>query len=182
MNLTDADLIDGCKRRSRKHEELFFKRYFGYVMGISMSYAKSRDIALEITNDTFLKGFDSLHKCGEIPSLKPWLRRICVNTAIDYYRRQKKFQNHTEADGDTPVFDPVYAPDQMSYEELIRLIRHLPEDHQLVFNLYEVEGYSHREIAERLEITESSSRVYLTRAKTRLRQLIQNHFKEYAGR
>ena len=175
-------MIDGCKRRSRKHEELFFKRYYGYVMGISMSYAKSRDIALEITNDTFLKGFDSLKKAEEIPSPKPWLRRICVNTAIDYYRRQKKFQNHTEADGDTPVFDPVYAPDQMSYEELIRLIRHLPEDHQLVFNLYEVEGYSHREIAERLEITESSSRVYLTRAKTRLRQLIQNHYKEYAGR
>lgn len=175
-------MIDGCKRRSRKHEELFFKRYYGYVMGISMSYAKSRDITLEITNDTFLKGFDSLKKAEEIPSPKPWLRRICVNTAIDYYRRQKKFQNHTVADGDTPVFDPVYAPDQMSYEELIRLIRHLPEDHQLVFNLYEVEGYSHREIAERLEITESSSRVYLTRAKTRLRQLIQNHHKEYAGR
>lgn len=175
-------MIAGCKRRSRKHEELFFKRYYGYVMGISLSYAKSRDIALEITNDTFLKGFDSLQKIQEIPSPKAWLRRICVNTAIDYYRRHKKFQNHTEADGDTPVFDPVYAPDQMNYQELIRLIQHLPEDHQLVFNLYEVEGYSHREIAERLEITESSSRVYLTRAKTRLRQLIQNHFKEYAGR
>ena len=80
------------------------------------------------------------------------------------------------------MFDPVYAPDQLSYEELIRLIRFLPEDQQLVFNLYEVEGYSHREVAEKLEITESSSRVYLTRAKTKLRQLIQIHFKEYAGR
>lgn len=175
-------MIDGCKRRSRKHEELFFKRYYGYVMGISLSYVKTRDIALEITNDTFLKGFDALVKIEGVPSVKAWLRRICVNTAIDYYRRNKKFQNHTEADGETPVFDPVYAPDQLSYEELIRLIRFLPEDQQLVFNLYEVEGYSHREVAEKLEITESSSRVYLTRAKTKLRQLIQIHFKEYAGR
>lgn len=147
-----------------------------------MSYAKSRDIASEITNDTFLKVFDSLHKSEGKPSPKTWIRRICVNTAIDYYRRNKKFQNHIEADGDTAVFDQLYAPDQMSYEELLRLIHHLPEDHQLVFNLYEVEGYSHREIAERLEITESSSRVYLTRAKTRLRHLIQIHFKDYAGR
>ncbi|MBN7801453.1 RNA polymerase sigma factor [Algoriphagus aestuariicola] len=151
-------------------------------MGISLSYSKSRDLALEITNDAFMKCFDSLKKMNEAPALKPWLRRITVNTAIDYYRKDKRFQNHLEADGETPVFDEVYAPDQLAFEDIIRLLKQLPEDQQLVFNLYEVEGYSHREVAERLEITESSSRVYLTRAKTKLRQLIQQHMKEYAGR
>ncbi|GAB3222641.1 RNA polymerase sigma factor [Algoriphagus aestuariicola] len=182
MNWSDQELIDGCKRRSRKHEEFFFKKYYGYVMGISLSYSKSRDLALEITNDAFMKCFDSLKKMNEAPALKPWLRRITVNTAIDYYRKDKRFQNHLEADGETPVFDEVYAPDQLAFEDIIRLLKQLPEDQQLVFNLYEVEGYSHREVAERLEITESSSRVYLTRAKTKLRQLIQQHMKEYAGR
>ena len=151
-------------------------------MGISLSYSKSRDLAMEITNDSFLKFFDSVKKLDELPTVKPWLRRITMNTAIDYYRRNKKFRNHDEADGETPVFDQVYAPDQLAYEQLIKLMHQLPEDQQLVFNLYEVEGYSHKEVAERLQITESSSRVYLTRAKTKLRQLIKIHFKEYAGR
>ncbi len=118
----------------------------------------------------------------QAPSLKSWLRRITVNTAIDYYRKDKRFQNHQEADGETPVFDEIYAPDQLAFEDILKLLKQLPQDQQLVFNLYEVEGYSHREVADRLEITESSSRVYLTRAKTKLRQLIQQHMKEYAGR
>jgi RNA polymerase sigma factor (sigma-70 family) len=182
LNWSDQELIDGCKRRSKKHEEVFFKRYYGYVMGISLSYVKNQDLALEITNDSFLKCFDSFIKMDGIPQAKPWLRRITVNTAIDYYRKNKRFQNHQEADGETPVFDEVYAPDQMAYQDILKILRQLPEDLQLVFNLYEVEGYSHREVADRLNITESSSRVYLTRAKSRLRQLIQTQLKEYAGR
>jgi RNA polymerase sigma factor (sigma-70 family) len=182
LNWTDNELIDGCKRRSVKHEEFFFKKYYGYVMGISMSYVKTRDLAQEITHDSFLKFFDSVGKLDELVSIKPWLRKITVNTSIDYYRKNLKFQNHEVADGDTPVFDPEYAPDRLAYEELLNLIHHLPTDYKLVFNLYEVEGYSHKEVAEKLGITESSSRVYLTRAKNKLRQLIQKHLKEYAGR
>lgn len=182
LNWSDQELIDGCKRRSRKHEEVFFKRYYGFVMGIGLSYVKSRDQAQEITQDSFMKFFDSLKKMDQAPSVKPWLRRITVNTAIDYYRKNKRIQNHEEADGETPVFDPVYAPDDLAYEEILKLLYQLPEDQQIVFNLYEVEGFSHREVAEQLNITESSSRVYLTRAKTKLRQLIKLHLKEYAGR
>lgn len=182
MNWSDQELIDGCKRRSKKHEEFFFKKYYGYVMGISLSYSKSRDLALEITNDSFMKCFDSFKNLNHPPSLKPWLRRIAVNTAIDYYRKNKRFQNHLEADGETPVFDEVNAPDQLAYEDILKLLHQLPEDQHLVFNLYEVEGYNHKEVADRLEITESSSRVYLMRAKLKLRQLIQQHMEEYAGR
>lgn len=161
---------------------MFFKRYYGFVMGIGLSYVKSRDQAQEITNDSFMKFFDSLKKMDQAPSVKPWLRKITVNTAIDYYRKNKRMLNHKEADGETPVYDPVYAPDDLAYEEILKLLHQLPEDQQIVFNLYEVEGYSHREVAEQLNITESSSRVYLTRAKTKLRQLIKLHLKEYAGR
>lgn len=182
MNWSDQELIDGCKRGSKKHEEFLFKKYYGFVMGISLSYSRSRDLAQEITNDSFMKCFDSFGKMNQVPSLKPWLRRITVNTAIDYYRKDKRLQNHLEADGETPVYDEVYAPDQLAFEDILKLLHQLPEDQQLVFNLYEVEGYSHREVAGRLEITESTSRVYLTRAKSRLRQLIQQHMKEYAGR
>ncbi len=182
LNISDHDLIDGCKRRSRKHEEFFFKKYYGYVMGISLSYAKTKDLAEEIVHDSFLKFFDSVQKFEVFPLIKPWLRRVTVNTAIDYYRKNLKFISHVEADGQTPVFDELYAIDQLAYEEILKIVFLLPEDYRMVFNLYEIEGYSHKEIAERLSITESSSRVYLTRAKSRLRHLIHSYSKEYAGR
>uniref|UniRef100_UPI0040480608 RNA polymerase sigma factor n=1 Tax=Algoriphagus sp. TaxID=1872435 RepID=UPI0040480608 len=182
MNLTDLELIDGCKRRSTLHEEYFFKKYYGFVMGIGRSYVKSEDLAQEITQDTFLKFFDTVGKINEETLLKPWLRRIAVNTAIDYYRKNRKFRFQEEIEGHSLLQINENALDQLGYEEILKLLHQLPEDQSLVFNLYEVEGYSHKEIAEKLAITESSSRVYLTRAKQKLRQLIHLNYTVYAGR
>ncbi|MDP4657363.1 MAG: sigma-70 family RNA polymerase sigma factor [Algoriphagus sp.] len=182
MNLTDLELIDGCKRRSTLHEEYFFKKYYGFVMGIGRSYVKSEDLAQEITQDTFLKFFDTVGKLNEETLLKPWLRRIAVNTAIDYYRKNRKFRFQEEIEGHSLLQINENALDQLGYEEILKLLHQLPEDQSLVFNLYEVEGYSHKEIAEKLAITESSSRVYLTRAKQKLRQLIHLNYTVYAGR
>jgi len=164
------------------HEEYFFKKYYGFVMGIGRTYAKSEDLAQAITQDTFLKFFDAVGKLEKELSLKPWLRRIAVNTAIDYYRKNRKFIYHVEADEETPVSVPEQVVDQMNYEELLALLHQLPQDLHLVFTLFEVEGYSHKEVADRLQITESSSRVYLTRAKQKLRHLIHLQSTVYAGR
>jgi len=72
------------------HEEYFFKKYYGFVMGIGRTYVKSEDLAQEITQDTFLKFFDTVGRLNEEVVLKPWLRRIAVNTSIDYYRKKSK--------------------------------------------------------------------------------------------
>ena len=156
------------------HEEYFFKKYYGFVMGIGRTYVKSEDLAEEIAQDTFLKFFDTVGRLKEEVVLKPWLRRIAVNTSIDYYRKNRKFHSLLQVNED--------AVGQMSYEEILKLLHQLPEDQHLIFTLYEVEGYSHKEIAEKLAITESSSRVYLTRAKHKLRQLIHLYHTVYAGR
>jgi RNA polymerase sigma-70 factor (ECF subfamily) len=182
LNWSDQELIDGCKRRSAKSEELFFKKYYGYIMGISLSYAKDRDLAQEIVNDSFLKFFGSIESLTDHQAVKPWLRRITVNTAIDWYRKNKKYSQQQEINEQNEVFHEVHAISDMAYEDLVKLLHQLPEDHYLVFSLYEVEGYSHREIGEKMGITESSSRVYLARAKARLRELVEMHLKEYAGR
>jgi RNA polymerase sigma-70 factor (ECF subfamily) len=158
------------------HEEYFFKKYYGFVMGIGRTYVKSEDLAQEITQDTFLKFFDTVGRLNEEVVLKPWLRRIAVNTAIDYYRKNQKFRFHEEVEGHSLLQVNEDAIGQMSYEEILKLLHHL------IFTLYEVEGYSHKEIAEKLTITESSSRVYLTRAKHKLRQLIHLYHTVYAGR
>ncbi len=151
-------------------------------MGIGRSYVKSEDLVQEITQDTFLKFFDTVGKLNEETLLKPWLRRIAVNTAIDYYRKNRKFRFQEEIEGHSLLQINENALDQLGYEEILKLLHQLPEDQSLVFNLYEVEGYSHKEIAEKLAITESSSRVYLTRAKQKLRQLIHLNYTVYAGR
>ncbi|MCS5489847.1 RNA polymerase sigma factor [Algoriphagus limi] len=182
MNWSDEELIDGCKRQSPKHEELFFKKYYGYVMSISLSYAKDSDLAKEIVHDSFLKFFASIESLDGYQSVKAWLRRITVNAAIDWFRKNKKYAMQQDITEQNEVYHEVHALSALAYEDLIKLLQQLPEDHKLVFNLYEVEGYSHREIGEKLGITESSSRVYLARAKSRLRQLVHIHLKEYAGR
>jgi RNA polymerase sigma factor (sigma-70 family) len=164
------------------HEEYFFKKYYGFVMGIGRTYVKSEDLAQEITQDTFLKFFDTVGKLNSEVVLKPWLRRIAVNTAIDYYRKNRKFRFHEEVEGHSLLQVNEDAVGQLSYEEILKLLHQLPEDQHLIFTLYEVEGYSHKEIAEKLAITESSSRVYLTRAKHKLRQLIHLYHTVYAGR
>jgi len=151
-------------------------------MGIGRSYVKSEELAQEIVQDAFLKFFDSVDKLEQNPIILPWLRRIAVNTAIDYYRKNQKFKLHEEADGNRLLVDQENAIEQLGYQEIIALLKQLPDDQQLIFNLYEVEGYSHKEIAEKLSISESSSRVYLTRAKHKLRQLIHLQSTDYAGR
>lgn len=182
MNWSDQELIDGCKRQSAKHEEAFFKKYYGYVIGISLSYAKDRDLAKEIVNDSFLKFFSSIETLDSFHSAKSWLRRITINTAIDWFRKNKKFRYQEDISEQVEVFHDVNALGTLAYEDLLKIIHQLPEDHRVVFNLYEVEGYSHKEIGQQLGISESSSRVYLARAKSKLRQLVCNHWKEYAGR
>ena len=135
------------------HEEYFFKKYYGFVMGIGRTYVKSEDLAQEITQDTFLKFFDTVGKLNSEVVLKPWLRRIAVNTAIDYYRKNRKFRFHEEVDGHSLLQVNEDAVGQLSYEEILKLLHQLPEDQHLIFTLYEVEGYSHKEIAEKLAIT-----------------------------
>ena len=121
-------------------------------MGIGRSYVKSEDLAQEIVQDAFLKFFDSVGKLEQNPVILPWLRRIAVNTAIDYYRRNQKFKLHEEADGNRLLVEQENAIEQLGYQEIIALLEQLPNDQQLIFNLYEVEGYSHKEIAEKLSI------------------------------
>lgn len=151
-------------------------------MGISLSYTKDRDMAMEVCNDSFLKFFDSIKKLEDPSSAKSFLRRITVNTSIDYYRKNKKFQNNVEADEHTEAYYELNGLDSLGFQDILNLINQLPEDQKLVFNLKEVEGYSHKEIGEKLNITDSSSRVYLSRAKNELRRLFTLHMNEYEGR
>jgi len=174
-NRTDRELVEGCIQGDRSCRELLYKRYFSYAMSVCIRYANDQNEAMEIVNDSYMKVLDSLAGCDLSRSFKPWYGRVLINTAIDNYRKRKTFREHlseTDIDGSEEVAPEIET--ELSANEILDLYRHLPENYKVTFNLFEIEGYSHREIAEMLGVTESTSRSTLTRAKKMLRELYKN--------
>ncbi len=160
---------------------MLYKKYYGYGLGIAMRYSSSRDIAKEILSDSFLKAFTNLKSYTKSMPFKFWLRRILINTAIDCFRRNKHHREMLSVDALSEVEFADNVFDDMMAEEIIHLLQQLPDHFRIAFNLYEIEGFSHKEIAVRLNISESTSRSNLTRAKEKLRELV-NHLYHYEAR
>lgn len=152
--------------------EKLYKHFYGYAMSIALRYSKSREEACEIVNDSFMKAFDKLSQYSEESSFKGWFRRILINTSIDYYRKNVKYYADMEIEkAEHKVCDPGVV-DDLSKEEILGVLRELPEILRIIFNMYEIEGYSHDEISGKLGIPSSTSRTYLARAKKKLREKI----------
>jgi RNA polymerase sigma-70 factor (ECF subfamily) len=165
-------LIQEAKNGDRKSIELLYKQFYGYAMSIALRYSNSREEACEIINDSFMKAFDKLDQYDNQNSFKGWLRRILINTSIDYYRKNIKHTAVMDIEkADTETLDPDII-DQLSANDILGVLRDLPEILRIIFNMYEIEGYSHNEISEQLGIPSSTSRTYLARAKKKLREKI----------
>lgn len=168
----EEHLIQEAKNGDRKSIEMLYKQFYGYAMSIALRYSNSREEACEIINDSFMKAFDKLDQYDNQNSFKGWLRRILINTSIDYYRKNIKHNAVMDIDkADAETLDPDVI-DQLSSEDILGILRNLPEILRIIFNMYEIEGYSHNEISEQLGIPSSTSRTYLARAKKKLREKI----------
>ncbi|WP_040670862.1 RNA polymerase sigma factor [Nitritalea halalkaliphila] len=168
----EHDYVKRAQDGDKKAFEQLYKHYYGYAMGIALRYANVKEEAGEIVNDSFMKVFDKLDTYAPQQSFKAWLRRIVINTSIDYYRRSIKYFAVMDIEkAHSETLDPGVL-DALSVEDLMQLLRGLPELLRIVFNMYEIEGYSHNEIADTLEIPSSSSRTYLARAKQKLREKV----------
>jgi RNA polymerase sigma-70 factor (ECF subfamily) len=177
--ITEEEIISQCKTGSLKYQEMLYKLFYGYAMGISLRYSLNRDDALEAVNDAFIKVFNAIHNYNTDRPFKAWLRTIVVNTAIDRRRKDLKFQLNVELDNAAPISSHMGAVDNLNVQDILKLMKELPAIQLTIFNLYEIDGYNHDEIANMLTIPVSSSRVYLSRAKERLRKMLrtetQNH-------
>lgn len=165
------EVVEDCLKSKESAMKKFYEHFHGFALSVCLSYCENRDDALEIMNDGFLKVFKSLDKIENIERIKPWLRRIMINVAIDHFRKNVKNQttqlpeNSIEPNfGDTSV----YA--QLSSEDIMKAVQSLPTNYRLVFNLYAIEGYSHKEIGEMLNMAESTSRANLSLANGLLRE------------
>ena len=170
-----ASVLSACAARDPQAEQTLIKLFLGYSKSICLRYASSAQEAEEIINDGFLKVFTNLHKYDNAQSFKAWLRKIMVNTAIDYYRSNEKYrlQSTIDAGNEVADFDPDVLA-KISADEIMVLVTKLPAGYRIVFMLYVVEGFNHREIAERLGIQEGTSKSNLRDARVKLQNMIKS--------
>ena len=171
--LTDEELLKGCIRNDRKFQELLYKKFAKTMYAVCLSYAKDRPSAQDILQDGFVKVFDKIRSFNNEGSLEGWIRRIISNTAVDHYRKKSTLNKFIE-------FDPMptdktgqnNVSDSLHTDEILDQVRKLPDGAQVIFNLYAVEGFSHKEIAEKLQISEGTSKSQVNRARNLLQRLL----------
>ena len=169
---SDRELVEGSLKGKLFFRETLYKRYFSYAMSVALRYTINRDEAMEVVNDSFLKVLDKLDSYDTEKKFKNWYGRIVINTSIDRYRRRKT--DKTIMNIETESIESIKAPeieDKLSVDDILDLFSFLPEVYKLTFNLYEIEGYDHKEIGRMMGISTSTSRSNLARAKKMLRQL-----------
>lgn len=175
-----TDIFKGGSDLTAQMEERLYRRYWGKLMGVARRYVLDKETAREIVNDSFVKAFGKLSTFkGEGPDksiiLNAWLVRITVNTAIDRLRALRTSPEMVSID-ELERVPMVEMDDSLEIDDILQLLQRLPALHRIVFNLYELEGYSHEEIGKLMEIPTSSSRVYLAKAKQGLRALYSKYF------
>ena len=176
------EIIEKCARDNRAAQEELFKLFYGKMMGVCMRYTKDRDRAQEVVQEGFIKVFDKLSEFDFKGSFEGWMRRIMVNASIDAIRKRNRQPFST--DEEYMFNDASVEQDDDSDEMLTKLkaeyameaIQSLSPAYQTVFNLYVIENYSHKEIAEILGVSEGTSKSNLAKAKQNLRSILKEKF------
>lgn len=144
------------------------------MFGVCLRYSNTYDEAKDILQDGFIKVFTKMGQFGFQGSFEGWMKRIFVNTALEYYRSQKNHMYHDDVTSAFEVQHQDHTIDKISQQEILAIIRGMAPGYRNVLNLYIIEGYSHAEIAEMLGISEGTSKSQLSRARTILQQAILN--------
>ncbi|MEP7143766.1 MAG: RNA polymerase sigma factor [Ferruginibacter sp.] len=178
-NQSIPDLVDGCKQNNRESQQELYKLLYDYAYSITYRYANDDQEANALVNDSFLKVFKHIDVCkldnstNVLNSFKGWFRKIIVNTCIDRYRRNKNIRQH-EVDIPSSIIDnSENGEDKLGYKEIINTVKQLSGAYRTVFNLHVIEGFSHEEIAKMLDISIGTSKSNLSKAKERLRGILQ---------
>jgi RNA polymerase sigma-70 factor (ECF subfamily) len=175
--MTEENLIKECASGNVLAQKAFYEKFAGKMMGVCLRYARNSDEAEDVLQDAFIKIFNKIPEYVKKGSLEGWIRRIVVNTALDSYRKNKKHQKDVEASSvDYLLEQKSYIVEELNAQDLLVIINNLPEGYRMVFNLFAIEGYSHKEIAEQLGITESTSKSQYSRAKKVLRDILEKKY------
>lgn len=170
------NIINGSLKGDRKSQELLYKMFSARMFGLCLQYADNHDDAADILQEGFIKVFRKLEQFGGRGSFEGWIRRIMINTALERYRSQVRLYPLTEntVKNENMLHEEVF--EKLSASDLIRLVQDLPPRYRMVFNLYAIEGYSHKEIGEMMGITVGTSKSNLSRARNILQQKVKQYF------
>ena len=174
--MSDTQIIDGCVRHDRRSQQALYNKYSRFLLGICLRYAADSDEAEDILQEVFLKIYFNITDYSGTGSFTGWLRKVAVNTAINHYHKNLKYRYHDNIDEYVTVETGVasFEEDYFTADELYKTLNELPAGYRTIFNLYAVEGYKHKEIAEMLDIDVNTSKSQYSRAKASIREKLEN--------
>ncbi len=172
----EIQIVIACKAGDAVAQKLLIKQYLPYVKTICFRYKSNENHMDEIVNDSFLKIFQKLDQFDTTKSLTAWIRTIVINTSIDYYRKHSRMQFNANIDDVDVGYEGNEILAEMAGEEILKLIEKLPTSYRLVFTLYVIDGYSHKEIAELLGIKEGTSKSNLQDARIKLQEMVKYEY------
>lgn len=173
--ISESDLVEGCRQGDRKLQKELYERFAPKMFGVCLRYAGTTEEAEDILQEGFVKVFNKIGSFRGEGSFEGWIRRIIVNTAIEHFRRKTYLQPVTEREEETVESDYLSVLDSLAEKDIIGLVQQLSPGYRSVFNMYVVEGYTHKQIGELLGISEGTSKSQLSRAKAILQDLVRTH-------
>ncbi len=176
--IPEHDLIKGCLAGDRRMQEELYRRFSPRMYGVCLRYAGNSEEAQDILQEGFIKVYKKLDSYRGEGSFEGWIRRIFVNTSIEHFRRKTYQQPITEKHETTVEAKYLSVLDNLAEKDIMKLIRELSPGYRTVFNLYVVEGYTHKEIGDMLKISEGTSKSQLSRAKVILQDLVKKFLEE----
>jgi len=180
----EKQVIEGCIKGDRLSQEALYNRFSGKMLAISKRYFKDIELAEDAFQEAFIKVFSHLKNFTFQSSLETWMTRIFINECINKLRSLKRLALQVNIDENTRQIPENYneAPDRFDSELVMMLMEKLPENYKIVLMMYAIDGFSHKEIAEKLNMPESTSRSSLTRARSMLWLLYKNEIKNHESR
>jgi len=176
--LDPEDLIKACKAGKRKYQEKLFRLYSEELFGLCLYYSRDQADAEDTLHEGFIKIFKNIKQYSFQGSFEGWMRRIMVNTALEKYRKGQHLQlleEYPELNAD--AFDEN-AFSKLAAKDLLKMVQDLSPKYRMVFNLYAIEGYSHKEISEMLGISIGTSKSNLARARAVLQEKVKNYYEQ----
>lgn len=176
MTDSEVDMINGCIEGKRSSQKMLYDRFASKMLGVCMRYSKDRAEAEDMLQEGFIKIFTNIAKFKHEGSFEGWVRRIMVFTAINFFKhRSRKFQEDLDVEHYDAAFDDDVVS-KISAKEIITLVQQLPEGYRVIFNLYAVEGYTHKEIGDMMGIAIGTSKSQYARARSAMQQLLAKHY------
>jgi RNA polymerase sigma-70 factor (ECF subfamily) len=176
--IPESDLISGCIEGNRRMQEELYRRFSPRMYAVCLRYAGSSEEAEDILQEGFIKIFKKLGSFRAEGSFEGWIRRVFVNTAIEHFRRKRYLQPVTEKEENTIEGKYLSVLDELAEKDILDLVRQLSPGYRTVFNMYVVEGYTHKEIGDILGISEGTSKSQLSRAKVILQDMVKKFMEQ----